>query len=364
MHRGLWPLPAHAADGTEPGGPALACLLGALVDGPNVAFLHPDPDDPAMILFVIGFGDLRPELDLSVPAEQIRPSRCNGAEADRSVKIAGVQRTISRISRRGVDADDAIVASSGHEALAQARLEAGARRLFHAGHPARGCAYRFGGGGRMVGVAMVRRRNVKRARPPTGRSDRSCTAELARAIAAELFPAGASYARHLQRVVQQLPANAGGWRPASIDCKAQRCEIDYTVDGGTFDLFRRNGRCQDRRSGPRSRNRLDRAGRDACGEHVVVPLGATGDARPERDRVAGRRRRGRALRSVATRESFRAPLAHDFRRNITAWRRAHDARTARARRRGGCATTCCLRCRKAEMATAGHRHLLPDRRRA
>lgn len=238
---GLVSLPAHAADGTEPGGPALACLLGALVDGPNVAFLHPDPDDPAMILFVT-LRDRRPELDLSVPAEQIRPRLeqwC--AEVDGPVKIAGVQRANLPHADVVLTLDD-IVASSGHEALAQARLKPVRKAL-----PTR--AIRLAGGVLVMLLVVAAAgwwgwrwyddaQQAKRAAANRVDPIEAYRQALARAIAAEPFSAGASYARHVQRVVQQLPANAGGWRPASIDCKAQRCEIDWRRrEGGTFDLL-------------------------------------------------------------------------------------------------------------------------------
>ncbi|WP_353192709.1 type 4b pilus protein PilO2 [Pandoraea pnomenusa] len=229
---------------------ALAALLGAFVDAPNVAFLHPDPDDPAMALFVT-LRDHRPELDLSVPASALRERLeqwC--AEIDGPVKRVGVMRMDLPHADVVLTLDDIAAslrqdpsnAQATREALEQARI-----KLVRKALPARELKIAAGlvvalavvGGGLWWGWSWYD--SAQQAKlAAANRVDPIVAYQraLARAIAAEPFSTGASYARHVQRVVQRLPVNAGGWRPVTIDCKAKRCDIAWQrQEGGTFDLL-------------------------------------------------------------------------------------------------------------------------------
>ncbi|AJP55979.1 hypothetical protein UC34_01195 [Pandoraea vervacti] len=220
---------------------ALAAVLGTLVDGPNVAFLHPDPDDPAKAVFVT-LRDRRPELDLEVPASELRQRLDQwSAEVEGPVSVAGVTRMDLPHADVVLTLDD-IAAAALRDGPAQARFKPVRKAL-----PAR----RIGvaavtmaalvviGGAAYWGwtwyEAMQREKLAAANRvDPVD----AYKAALSRALAAEPFTTGASYARHLQYAIQHLPANAGGWRPASIDCKGRECAIEWRrQEGGTFDLL-------------------------------------------------------------------------------------------------------------------------------
>jgi len=220
---------------------ALAAVLRTLVDGPNVAFMHPDPGDPTMAVFVT-LRDHRPELDLEVPASQLKHRLDQWtAEVEGPVKVAGVMRTDLPHADVILTLDD-IAAAAVREATPETRIKPVRQAL-----PARqlkiaaavvtllaviaGAAY--GGWQWYESVQREKLAAANRVDPVEAYMQ-----ALTRALANESFSTGASYARHLQRAVQQLPANAGGWRPASIDCKARTCEIEWRrLEGGTFDLL-------------------------------------------------------------------------------------------------------------------------------
>ncbi|VVE80740.1 type 4b pilus protein PilO2 [Pandoraea sputorum] len=220
---------------------ALAAVLRTLVDGPNVAFMHPDPDDPAKAVFVT-LRDHRPELDLEVPASQLKHRLEQWtAEVEGPVKVAGVMRTDLPHADVILTLDD-IAAAAVREATTETRIKPVRQAL-----PARqlkiaatvvtllaviaGAAY--GGWQWYESIQREKLAAANRVDPVVAYKQ-----ALTRALANESFSTGASYARHLQRAVQQLPANAGGWRPASIDCKARTCEIEWRrLEGGTFDLL-------------------------------------------------------------------------------------------------------------------------------
>ncbi|MCE4061151.1 type 4b pilus protein PilO2 [Pandoraea sputorum] len=220
---------------------ALAAVLRTLVDGPNVAFMHPDPDDPTKAVFVT-LRDHRPELDLEVPASQLKHRLEQWtAEVDAPVKVAGVMRTDLPHADVILTLDD-IAAAAVREATPETRIKPVRQAL-----PARqlkiaaavvtllavvaGAAY--GGWQWYESIQREKLAAANRIDPVEAYKQ-----ALTRALANESFSTGASYARHLQRAVQQLPANAGGWRPASIDCKARACEIEWRrLEGGTFDLL-------------------------------------------------------------------------------------------------------------------------------
>ncbi|VVD93782.1 type 4b pilus protein PilO2 [Pandoraea commovens] len=220
---------------------ALAAVLRTLVDGPNVAFMHPDPDDPAKAIFVT-LRDHRPELDLEVPASQLKQRLDQwAAEVEGPVKVAGVMRTDLPHADVNLTLDD-IAAAAVRDATPEMRIKPVRQSL-----PTRqlkiaaaavtllaviaGAAY--GGWQWYEGVQREKLAAANRIDPVEAYKQ-----ALTRALANESFSTGASYAKHLQRAVQQLPANAGGWRPASIDCKARTCEIEWRrLEGGTFDLL-------------------------------------------------------------------------------------------------------------------------------
>ncbi|MCI3207330.1 MULTISPECIES: type 4b pilus protein PilO2 [Pandoraea] len=233
---------ADAADATD--GYALAAVLGSLVDAPNVAFIHPDPDDPARALFVT-LRDHRPELDLELPASALKHRLEQWtAEVGGPVKVAGVMRMDLPHADVVLTLDD-IAAAALREEAAQARLKPVRNGL--PGMPARQMKIAaalmamlvvVGGAGYWGWTWYEDMQREKLAAANRVDPVDAYKAALKRALAAESFSTGASYARHLQRTITHLPANAGGWRPASIDCKARRCEIEWRRrEGGTFDLL-------------------------------------------------------------------------------------------------------------------------------
>lgn len=69
---------------------ALGAVLGAMVDAPNVAFLHPDPDNASATLFIT-LRDRRPELDLVMPAAEVAARLEQwAAEIEGKITIAGI----------------------------------------------------------------------------------------------------------------------------------------------------------------------------------------------------------------------------------------------------------------------------------
>ncbi|MFJ2994324.1 type 4b pilus protein PilO2 [Pandoraea sp. NPDC087047] len=238
---GLFSLPdvAPTPDASPPY--ALAAALTALVDAPNVAFVHPDPDDPAASLFVT-LRDRRPQLDRVVPAAEVRALLEQwGSEIDGAVQIAG----IAPLSCPGADVTlslDDIVAYVRKERPRDGRLSVVRKRL-----PARqvkiaavvfATVTMIGGAGWWGWSWYDEREQAKLAAANRVDPVDAYKSSLARAIAAEPFSAGASYARRLQAAIQTLPASAGGWRPAGIDCDTRQCEIRWQrQEGGTFDLL-------------------------------------------------------------------------------------------------------------------------------
>ncbi|VVD76619.1 type 4b pilus protein PilO2 [Pandoraea anhela] len=238
---GLVSLPVDGAPDADVHGVALAAVLGSLVEGPNVAFIHPDPDDPARALFVT-LRDHRPELDLDLPASQLKHRLEQWmAEVEGPVKVAGVMRMDLPHADVVITLDD-IAAAARRDTAVEARLKPVRKAL-----PVRqmrvaavlmatlvvvgGGAY--GGWTWYDAVQQEKLAAANRVDPVDAYKQ-----ALKRALAAESFSTGASYARHLQRTIQHLPANAGGWRPANIECKARRCDIEWRRrEGGTFDLL-------------------------------------------------------------------------------------------------------------------------------
>jgi hypothetical protein len=220
---------------------ALAALIGALVDGPNVAFIHPDPDNSANAFFVT-LRDRRPELDMAIPASQLKrrlEQWCS--EIEGPVKVAGVSCLDLPQADVALTLDD-VLASLQKDASADARLKPvrtslPVRQVRIAATAIVALAL-VGGAGLWAWSWYDGMQQERRARANQVDPIEAYRQALARAIAAEPFSTGASYARRLQHAVQRLPADAGGWRPASIDCKGDRCEIDWRrSEGGTFDLL-------------------------------------------------------------------------------------------------------------------------------
>lgn len=220
---------------------ALGAVLGAMVDAPNVAFLHPDPDNASATLFIT-LRDRRPELDLVMPAAEVAARLEQwAAEIEGKITIAG----IAPLSCGGADValtlDD--IAKQMHGDVPQdARLREVRKPL-----PARQlkiAALSFatlclvGGAGWWGWSWYDDMQQAKLAAANQVDPIDAYKQALARAIAAEPFSAGASYVRRLQYAIQSLPASAGGWRPAAIACNTHACEIQWRrQEGGTFDLL-------------------------------------------------------------------------------------------------------------------------------
>ncbi|WP_087721778.1 type 4b pilus protein PilO2 [Pandoraea sp. PE-S2T-3] len=238
---GLMSLPVASKDEAVPDRYALAAVLGQMVDGANVAFVHADPDDPSAALFVT-LRDRRPDIDTVLPLAHLK-ARLAGwtAEVEGPVKIAGME--LADLPPPDVSLSlDAIAEHVRRERPAEARLQLVRKPL-----PARELAIAavallivagLGGAGWLgwswYDDLQQQQRAAANRVDPVDAYKRS----LARAIAAEPFAFGADYAQRVQSVVQALPASAGGWRPASIECNAARCSIDWRrKEGGTFDLL-------------------------------------------------------------------------------------------------------------------------------
>lgn len=238
---GLMLLPVAAKGEMVPDRYALAAVLGQMVDGANVAFVHADPDDPSAAVFVT-LRDRRPDVDTVLPLAHLK-ARLAGwtAEVEGAVKIAGAE--LDDLPPPDVPLSlDAIAEHARRERPAEARLQLVRKPL-----PARELAIAavallmavgLGGAG-WLGWSWyddLQQQKLAAANrvDPVDADKRS----LARAIAAEPFAFGADYAQRLQSLVQALPASAGGWRPASIACNAVQCSIDWRrKEGGTFDLL-------------------------------------------------------------------------------------------------------------------------------
>lgn len=238
---GLMSLPAAAKGEAVPDRYALAAVLGQLVEAPNVAFVHADPDDPTSAVFV-ALRDRRPEVDTVVPLAQLK-ARLSGwtAEVEGPVTIAGMALGDLPSPDVPLSLND-IASHTRRERPAEARLQLVRKPL-----PTRELAIAavafaivagLGGAGWFAwswydDVQKQKQADANRVDPVT-----AYKRALARAIAAEPFASGASYALRVQHAVQALPASAGGWRPAVIDCNAERCNIDWLrKEGGTFDLL-------------------------------------------------------------------------------------------------------------------------------
>lgn len=220
---------------------ALAAAIGALIDGPNVAFIHPDPDNPANAFFV-ALRDRRPELDMALPASQLKGHLerwCS--EVDGPVKVAGVSCRDLPPADIALTLDD-VLASLQQDPPLDAQLKPvrtalPVRQLRIAAIAVAALAL-VGGAGLWGWSWYADMQAAKRAAANRVDPVEAYRQALTRAIAAEPFSTGASYARRLQHAVQRLPADAGGWRPASIACKGNRCDIAWQrSEGGTFDLL-------------------------------------------------------------------------------------------------------------------------------
>lgn len=238
---GLMSLPAAVKGEAVPDRYALAAVLGQMVEAPNAAFVHADPDDPASAVFVT-LRDRRPEVDTVLPLAHLS-ARLAGwrAEVEGPVKIVGSALDDLPPPDIPLTLDD-IASHARRERPADARLQlvrkplpmrelviAAAGLLIVAG---------LGGAG-WIGwswyddMQKQKQADANRVDPVDAYKQ-----ALARAIAAEPFSSGASYAQRVQYAVQTLPSSAGGWRPATIDCNAERCNIDWLrKEGGTFDLL-------------------------------------------------------------------------------------------------------------------------------
>ncbi|VVE86696.1 type 4b pilus protein PilO2 [Pandoraea bronchicola] len=256
---------------------ALGALLGTMVDAPNVAFVHPDPDDLSAMFFVT-LRDRRPELDLVVPTSELRTRLEQwAAEIERGITIAG----IAPLNGSGADVTltlDDIAAHAHKETPRDACLQVVRKPL-----PARQLKIAA------ISLAVLSlvclagwwgwrwyddRQQAKLAAANQIDPVDAYRRALARAIAAEPFSTGASYARRVQYAVQSLPASAGGWRPAAIECKGDRCEIQWRrQEGGTFDLLlsqRPNAQIVD----------LDNARETMTPADTVPPVSAHAEALP------------------------------------------------------------------------------------
>ncbi|QHE90552.1 type 4b pilus protein PilO2 [Pandoraea fibrosis] len=220
---------------------ALGAVLGEMIDAPNVAFVHPDPDD-ASAMVLVTLRDRRPELDLIVPTSELGTRLEQwAAEIESGIKIVGV----APLNGSGVDLTltlDDIAAQVRKEPPRDARLLAVRKPL-----PARKLKLAAISLAALSLLSMAgwwgwswyeAQQQAKLAAANRVDPVDAYRSALARAIAAEPFSAGASYARRVQYAVQSLPASAGGWRPASIECRGDRCEIQWRrQEGGTFDLL-------------------------------------------------------------------------------------------------------------------------------
>ncbi|MGC7404874.1 type 4b pilus protein PilO2 [Pandoraea pneumonica] len=238
---GLMSLPAAAKGEAVPDRYALAAVLEQMVEAPNVAFVHADPDDPTSAIFVT-LRDRRPEIDTVLPLAHLK-ARLAGwtAEVEGPVKIVGAVLDDQPPPDIPLTLDD-IASHARRERPAEARLQLVRKPL-----PTRELAIAavgllivagLGGAG-WIGwswyddMQKQKQADANRVDPVDAYKQ-----ALARAIAAEPFSSGASYAQRVQYAVQTLPSSAGGWRPATIDCNAERCNIDWLrKEGGTFDLL-------------------------------------------------------------------------------------------------------------------------------
>ncbi|VVD63950.1 type 4b pilus protein PilO2 [Pandoraea terrigena] len=238
---GLFAMDAVVKGDRAPERYALGAVLGTLVDAPNVAFLHPDPDNASATLFIT-LRDRRPELDLVMPAADVAARLEQwAAEIEGKITIAGV----APLSCGGADVAltlDDIAKQMHADVPHEARLQVVRKPL-----PARqlkivalcfAALCLVGGAGWWGWSWYDDMQQAKLAAANRVDPIDAYKQALARAIAAEPFSAGASYARRLQHAIQALPASAGGWRPAAITCNVNVCEIQWRRrEGGTFDLL-------------------------------------------------------------------------------------------------------------------------------
>lgn len=238
---GLFSMPAAAnVEGVfEPY--ALAAILGELVDAPNVAFLHPDPEDPEATLFIT-LRDHRPEADLTVPTSHLRAGLDQWlSEVEGPVKLVGIAPLCCPVVDVTLTLDE-IAAHVRKEQPLDARLKVvrkplPARQMKIAAVSVAAISLLFAAGwwgwSWYDDAQQAKLAAANRVDPVDAYKQ-----ALTRAIAAEPFSAGASHARRIQYAIQSLPAMAGGWRPVAIDCDVSRCEIQWRrQEGGTFDLL-------------------------------------------------------------------------------------------------------------------------------
>ena len=263
---------------------ALGAVLGSMVDAPNVAFVHPDPDDPSTVL-LITLRDRRPEMDLVMPASEVRARLEQwAAEIDGAIKTVGIAPVNCRSTDVALTLDD-IARQVRQEPPGEALLQAVRKPL-----PARQLkivALSFATLALVAGAAwwgwswyddMQKEKLAAANRVDPVDAYKQA---LARAIAAEPFSAGASHARRLQYAIQALPASAGGWRPAAIECNVDRCEIQWRrQEGGTFDLLlsqRPNAQIVD----------LDNATESMTPPDIPAPVSTHAAATPARNAADG-----------------------------------------------------------------------------
>lgn len=268
---GLITLPIELADLSQERF-ALAALIAQMVDGNNIAFVHPDPEDPTAMVLVL-LRERRPVKDVVVPSAQAWDAlRSFVAESEGTVKVVGegLPESGLPLPLGGKDAT-----SNGDTAIATALLPtAGERRITvayaltfdeiaaHARRerpvdarfrlvrkplPTRKIVATLGvlGGLCLLGGAgwfgwdwyeqyAQEQRAIASQIDPVD----AYKANLKRVLAAESFASGGAFAKTLQHTIQTLPANAGGWRPESIVCNTARCDVIWNrKEGGTFDLL-------------------------------------------------------------------------------------------------------------------------------
>ncbi|GAB3629487.1 hypothetical protein PTE30175_01191 [Pandoraea terrae] len=271
---GLAKLPAEAlapASGKPRSQPmpyvSLAAALCRMLPSENAVFLCPDPEARAECLFVT-IRDGRPDRDevLSIAAAHDAARRFIEANETGSTIVCGVvsqpigpaadaaaNAEIGREAREaGNDIWDAAMTRAEVVTLAQIaefvrragiddyRLspvnQAPSLRLIGIGVAIVAVVAVVIAGGWWWWSARAEAERLRIAQSQRVDPVQAYRDAVRKALAREPFDAGSAFAQAVQTYVHALPANASGWRPESIVCKAAACDIQWRrLEGGTFD---------------------------------------------------------------------------------------------------------------------------------
>ncbi|AXE28459.1 hypothetical protein DK842_00035 [Chromobacterium phragmitis] len=218
---------------------ALAGLLREITDDQNVVFLHGDPADNSKVVF-LSIHDGKPEDDRVLP---------RSAAIDAAIQF--IQEVGAGVTILG-DIDDERIQVTRYVNLADitTTLTDEEKRDYKFKQlPSRswfGIALLFAVmGGTLGGVwwwsdasekeAQARIAEAEAAKPDPVVEYR---AQLKKALDQEPLNHGVQYARSVQRLIQVLPSEAGGWKVDRLLCKDQACILVWKRGaGGTFETL-------------------------------------------------------------------------------------------------------------------------------